>query len=154
MYTSMIGGPLMAGLALLIGACGTIDDEAVQDYEGLDSDALEAIVARTAGPVRKATVRYHLAVKLIEQANALITLAEKRGRLRERARQAIAGLSDGVADEEFLGGFRSGSLNEGLIDVVQVYDARGATGNARAGAVQLPLLHGRASGEARGGAAV
>ena len=33
-----------------------------------------------------------------------------------------------------LGGFRSGSLNEGLIDVVQVYDAPGASGNPQAGA--------------------
>ena len=107
---TLIRGPLVAGLALLIGACGTSDSgtvagdenrQTVQDYEDLDSDALEAIVARTAEPVQKATVRYHLAVKLIEQANAWTTLGEERGRLRERARQIIAGLSEGVADEEF-----------------------------------------------------
>ena len=111
MRASMIRGPLVASLALLVGACGTSDDrgeavadqngQAVQDYEDLDSDALEAIVARTAEPVQKATVRYHLAVNLIEQANAWTTLGEERERLRERARQVIAGLSDGVAEEEF-----------------------------------------------------
>ena len=46
-------------------------------------------------------MRYHLAVNLIEQANAWTTLGEERGRLRERARQVIDGLSDGVAEEEF-----------------------------------------------------
>ena len=101
MYTVAIRGPLIASLALLIGACGTSDGETVHDYEDLDSDTLEAIVARTAEPVGKATVRYHLAVKLIEQANARTTLAEERERLRERTRQIIAGFSDGVADEEF-----------------------------------------------------
>ena len=107
-----IRGPLLASLVLLIGACSPSDDggetvaddenrQTVQDYEDLDSEVLEAIISRTAEPVRKATARYHLAVNLIEQANAWTTLAEERKRLRERARQAIAGLSDGVAEEEF-----------------------------------------------------
>ena len=111
MWTS-IRGPLLASLALLIGTCGPSDDggetvaddenwQAVHDYEDLDSDALEAIVARTADPVQKATVRYHLAVNLIEQANAWRRLAKNASVCGERARQAIAGLSDGVADEEF-----------------------------------------------------
>ena len=54
----------MSGVALLIGACGTSDDrgetvaddrnrQAVQDYDDLDIDALEAIVARTAEPSRR-----------------------------------------------------------------------------------------------------
>ena len=67
----------------------------------LSSDLLETIVARTAEPVHKATVRYHLAANLIEQANGWATLADERKRVRMRARRAIAGLSEGVAEEEF-----------------------------------------------------
>ena len=67
----------------------------------LPSDLLEAIASHAADPILKAIVRYHLAANLIDDVNARSVSAEERDRLRARARQAVVGLSEGVADGEF-----------------------------------------------------
>lgn len=67
----------------------------------LTSDLLEAIASRAADPILKATVRYHLAAHLIDDVNARTASTEERDRLRARARQAVVGLSEGIADREF-----------------------------------------------------
>ena len=67
----------------------------------LDSGMFETIESRATDPVLKATARYYLAANLISAANAWTTSAEARDDLRERARNAVTGLSDGVGDKEF-----------------------------------------------------
>ena len=76
-------------------------------------------------------VRHHEEVARIELTPAELPKAlELRMDIEQRLK--AAGYHYVAVD---LGGFRSGSLNEGLIDVVQVYDVRGAAGSSQAGAV-------------------
>ena len=75
-------------------------------------------------------VRHHEEVARIELTPAELPKAlELRMDIEQRLK--AAGYRYVAVD---LSGFRSGSLNEGLIDVVQVYDAEGAARSSQAGA--------------------
>lgn len=69
--------------------------------DDLPSEILEAIANRVEDPTLKATARYHLAANLIDDVNAPSASTDERDRLRARAKEAVAGLSEGVADQEF-----------------------------------------------------
>ena len=79
--------------------------DAVRRRDQGHNDAIDAVLAdvmERAEPVAHATARYYAATGLMRDGNAWDLPDEQRRALRERALELAAGLSDDVADEEFV----------------------------------------------------